>query len=136
MCDSSDHSLISPTLFRSSGLSLSTAALLVGLSNFVGVAGMASAGRLVERFGPLVLVPAFWIGAGTLAVMGYVASSAILSAFCMAILGLTVLLGGLLQLGWGVREILGALSLLPILAGVFVLMRTLHTRQMREPVVV
>ena len=168
--------LLSPTLFRSSGLSLSTAALLVGLSNFVGVAGMASAGRLVERFGPLVLVPAFWIGAGTLALMGYVSSSALLSAFCMAILGVTVLLGGsggialaaisyptsirstgvgwamgmarfgqvcspllagaMLQLGWGAREILGVLSLLPILAGVFVLVRTLGTRQTREAVVV
>ena len=85
--------LLSPTLFRSSGLSLSTAALLVGLNNFVGVAGMASAGRLVERFGAFVLVPAFGLGAVTLAIMGSVASSAVLSAICMAVLGLTVLLG-------------------------------------------
>ena len=72
---------------------LSTAALLVGLNNFVGVAGMASAGRLVERFGPLALVPAFGLGAAILAIMGLVASSASLSAICMALLGLTVLLG-------------------------------------------
>ena len=86
--------LLSPGLFVSSGLTLSTAALLVGLHNFVGVAGMASAGRLVERFGPLVLVPAFGLGALTLAAMGAVASSAALAAVCMALLGVTVLLGG------------------------------------------
>jgi len=161
--------LLSPTLFRSSGLSLSTAALLVGLNNFVGVAGMASAGRLVERFGALVLVPAFGLGAATLAIMGSVASSAALSAVCMALLGVTVLLGAsggialaatsyptairstgvgwamgmgrfgqvcspllvgsMLRQGWGAREILGVMSLLPVLAGAFVLLRTLQARR-------
>ena len=85
--------LLTPTLFKASGLSLSTAALMVGLNNFVGVAGMASAGRLVERFGPLILLPAFWTGAAILALLGSVAGSATLSAICMALLGLTVLLG-------------------------------------------
>lgn len=161
--------LLSPTLFRSSGLSLSTAALLVGLNNFVGVAGMASAGRLLERFGPLVLVPAFWLGAAILAAMGSVASSAVLSAVCMALLGVTVLLGAsggialaavsyptairstgvgwamgmgrfgqvcsplivgaMLKEGWAVPTILGAMALLPVLAGLFVFLRTLQLRR-------
>ncbi len=161
--------LLSPTLFRSSGLSLSTAALLVGLNNFVGVAGMASAGRLVERFGAFVLVPAFGLGAVTLAIMGSVASSATLSALCMALLGVTVLLGAsggialaaisyptairatgvgwamgmgrfgqvcspllvglMLRQGWGAREVLGAMALLPVLAAVFVCLRTLQLRR-------
>ena len=84
---------MTPTLFRASGLSLSTAALLVGLDNFVGVAGVASAGRQLARFGPFVLLPAFGFGAALLALLGLVASSAALSAICMALLGLTVLLG-------------------------------------------
>lgn len=161
--------LLSPTLFRSSGLPLSTAALLVGLNNFVGVAGMASAGRLVERFGPLALVPAFWLGAATLAAMGSVASSAVLSAVCMALLGVTVLLGAsggialaavsyptairstgvgwamgmgrfgqvcsplivgaMLKEGWAVPTILGAMALLPVLAGLFVFLRTMQLRR-------
>ncbi len=161
--------LLSPTLFRSSGLSLSTAALLVGLNNFVGVAGMASAGRLVERFGAFVLVPAFGLGAVILAIMGLVASSAALSAICMALLGMTVLLGAsggialaaisyptairstgvgwamgmgrfgqvcsplfvglMLRQGWATREILGVMALLPVLAGVFVFLRTLQSRR-------
>lgn len=161
--------LLSPTLFRSSGLDLSTAALLVGLNNFVGVAGMASAGRLVERFGPLVLVPAFLLGAATLSVMGMVASSPWLAALCMAVLGVTVLLGasggialaatsyptsmrstgvgwamGMARLGqvcsplivgvmlraeWATPAILGAMAALPVLAGTFVLVRTLVGRQ-------
>lgn len=168
--------LLSPTLFKSSGLSLSTAALLVGLNNFVGIAGMASAGRLVERFGALVLVPAFGLGAATLAVMGLVASSAALSAICMALLGVTVLLGAsggialaaisyptairstgvgwamgmgrfgqvcspllvgfMLRQGLGAQEILGVMSLLPVLAGVFVLVRTLQARRLGPTVAV
>ena len=166
--------LLSPTLFRASGLSLSTAALMVGLNNFVGVVGMASAGRLVERFGPLSLVPAFGLGAATLVVLGFVASSAILSAICMALLGMTVLLGAsggvalaatsyptairstgvgwgmgmarfgqvcsplivglMLHADWNVPHILGAMALLPLLAGALCVARTLHQR--RHPQVV
>jgi AAHS family 4-hydroxybenzoate transporter-like MFS transporter len=160
--------LLSPTLFRASGLSLSTAALLVGLNNFVGVAGMASAGRLVERFGPLALLPAFLFGGALLAILGFVASSFVLSAICMALLGLTALLGAsggvalaatsyptairstgvgwgmgmarfgqvcsplivglMLRLDWGVPRILGVMALLPVLAGVLCVIRTLHQR--------
>ncbi len=161
--------LLTPTLFRSSGISLSAAALMVGLHNFVGVAGMASAGRLVERFGPLVLVPAFVLGAAILAALGSVAASVTLSAICMALLGMTVLLGAsggialaatsyptairstgvgwamgmgrlgqvcspllvgaMLRGGWGAPRILGVMALLPFLAGLFVLLRTLHLRR-------
>ena len=85
--------LLTPALFKSAGLSLSTAALLVSLHNFVGVAGMASAGRLVEKFGPFCLLPAFGCGAVILAVLGSVADSAGLAALCMALLSLTVLVG-------------------------------------------
>ena len=164
--------LLTPTLFKASGLSLSTAALMVGLNNFVGVAGMASAGRLVERFGPLILLPAFWIGAVILALLGSVAGSATLSAICMALLGLTVLLGAsggialaatsyptairstgvgwamgtgrfgqvcspllvglMLRSDWGPARILAVMSLLPVMAGVFCLVRTLHERRTTE----
>jgi len=161
--------LLTPTLFRGSGLPLSAAALMVGLNNFVGVAGMASAGRLVERFGPLVLVPAFVLGAAILAILGSVATSVALSAVCMALLGVTVLLGAsggialaatsyptairstgvgwamgmgrlgqvcspllvgaMLKGGWGAPRILGVMALLPVLAGLFVLLRTLQSRR-------
>ena len=127
---------------------------------------MASAGRLVERFGPLALVPAFGFGAVILAVLGSVADSAILSAICMALLGLTVLLGAsggialaatsyptairstgvgwamamarfgqvcsplivgiMLHLGWRPARILAVMALLPVLAGVFCVLRTLR----------
>lgn len=161
--------LLTPTLFRGSGVSLSNAALMVGLNNFVGVAGMASAGRLVERFGPLVLVPAFGLGAAILAILGSVATSVTLSAICMALLGITVLLGasggialaatsyptairstgvgwamGMGRLGqvcspllvgamlsgsWGAARILAVMALLPILAGLFVFLRTVQSRR-------
>ena len=85
--------LLTPALFKSAGMSLSTAALLVSLHNFVGVAGMASAGRLVEKFGPLCLLPAFGFGAVILATLGSVADTAGLAALCMAALSLTVLVG-------------------------------------------
>jgi AAHS family 4-hydroxybenzoate transporter-like MFS transporter len=48
---------------------------------------------LIERFGRLSLVPAFGFGAVILAVLGAVASSATLSAICMTLLALTVLVG-------------------------------------------
>lgn len=161
--------LLTPTLFRANGIPLSTAALMVGLNNFVGVAGMASAGRLVERFGPLILLPAFWFGAAILALLGSVATSVTLSSICMALLGVTVLLGAsggialaatsyptairstgvgwamgmgrlgqvcspllvgfMLHLEWGAARILGVMSLLPVLAGLFCLLRTLHGRR-------
>jgi MFS transporter, AAHS family, 4-hydroxybenzoate transporter len=164
--------LMSPGLLRSNGIALSAIAMMVGLHNLIGVGGMAVAGRLVERFGPLVLLPAFGLGAALLALLGSVASSVLLAAACMAGLGVTVLLGAsggialaatsyptairstgvgwamgmgrlgqvcsplfvgaMLGLGWGAPRILGIMSLLPCLAGLFCLARTLQAGQQRR----
>ncbi len=168
--------LLTPTLFKASGIPLSASAMMIGVHNLVGVAGMASAGRLVERFGPLILVPALWIGAALLALLGSVASSVPLAAICMALLGLTVLLGAsggialaatsyptairstgvgwamglgrlgqvcsplivgaMLSLGWQAPRILPVMALLPFLAGLFCLVRTLQARRTGVVVVV
>ncbi len=82
--------LLMPTLFRVSGISLSMAALLVGLFNFVSVASMASAGKLVTKLGAALLVAAFVCGAGALTLLGQVGASLPLATAGMVLLGLTV----------------------------------------------
>lgn len=157
--------LLMPTLFRVSGIPLGTAALLVGLFNFVSIASMASAGQIVTRVGAGALAFAFVCGAGVLTMLGHVASSLPLAILGMALLGLTVplaasggiaiaaaayptavrstgmgwamgmgrlgqvvsplLVGAMLGMGWGVSTILTAISLVPLLGGVFCVVRVL-----------
>jgi AAHS family 4-hydroxybenzoate transporter-like MFS transporter len=75
-------------------MALSTTGILVGVYSMFAVCGMAIAGKLVEKFGPAVaLAPAFAFGAVLLAGLGYFASSPLVAALIMALLGFTVPLG-------------------------------------------
>lgn len=86
--------LQTPTLLHASGIALGTTGFFVGIEGLTAAMGMAIAGRLVERFGPIAaLVPAFVSGAVLLAGLGYVASSPILAGIVMTLLGFTVPLG-------------------------------------------
>jgi MFS transporter, AAHS family, 4-hydroxybenzoate transporter len=87
-------SLQTPTLLHASGIPLSTAASFVGIEGLSAAIGMAIAGRLVEKFGPVVaLVPAFVMGGALLVGLGYFSSSVVLAGLVMTLLGLTVPLG-------------------------------------------
>lgn len=80
-----------PTLFREAGIPLSTSAFLVAVYSLVATCGMAIAGWLVKRVGPvLALVPTFIGGAVILAALGFAASSPIAASGLMMGLGLTV----------------------------------------------
>jgi AAHS family 4-hydroxybenzoate transporter-like MFS transporter len=80
-----------PTLFREAGIPLSTSAFLVAVYSLVATCGMAIAGWLVKRVGPvLALVPTFIGGGVILAALGFAASSPIAASGLMMGLGLTV----------------------------------------------
>jgi AAHS family 4-hydroxybenzoate transporter-like MFS transporter len=86
--------LQTPTILREAGIALGTSALLVALYSAVATVGMAIAGKLVERFGPVrALAIPFVGGALALAGLGVVASSPIAAGFVMLLLGLTVSVG-------------------------------------------
>lgn len=86
--------LWTPTLLRTAGIPLATAASLVGVFSIAAVIGMAVAGKLVQRFGAAAgLVPAFLLGAVLLVGLGWDASSVTLAAVFLVLLGLTVPLG-------------------------------------------
>ena len=83
-----------PTLFREAGIPLGTSALLVATYSLVATFGMAIAGRLVERFGPVAaLVPPFVAGAILLTALGFVTTSSLAAGAVMLFLGLTVSVG-------------------------------------------
>jgi AAHS family 4-hydroxybenzoate transporter-like MFS transporter len=87
-------SLQTPTLLHASGIPLSTAAWFIGIEGLTAAIGMAVAGRLVEKFGPIVaLVPAFVAGGALLVGLGYFSSSVVLAGIVMTLLGFTVPLG-------------------------------------------
>ncbi len=86
--------LQTPTLFRESGISLGTSALLVAIYSLVATFGMAIAGRLLERFGAVAALAPPFIGGGILlAGLGLVASSPIAAGIIMLLLGLTASVG-------------------------------------------
>ncbi|HXI99851.1 MAG TPA: MFS transporter [Micropepsaceae bacterium] len=83
--------LQTPTLFREAGVPLSTSAFLVAVYSLVATIGMAIAGWLLNRLGPVraVALP-FAGGAVVLAALGLVAGTPIAAGFIMMMLGLTV----------------------------------------------
>ena len=86
--------LQTPTLLHAAGIPLGTTAFFVGIEGLTAALGMAVAGRLVEKFGPvLALVPAFVLGTVLLIGLGYFSSSVVLAGILMTLLGLTVPLG-------------------------------------------
>ncbi len=65
-----------PTLLREHGIGAAQAAIVISAHGVGALIGMASAGRLMERFGSLpVLLPALLFGAVATAALGYAASS-------------------------------------------------------------
>ena len=86
--------LQTPTLLHASGIALGTTGLFVGIEGLTAAIGMAVAGRLVEKFGPIAaLVPAFTGGWLLLMGLGYVASSPVWAGIVMTLLGFTAPLG-------------------------------------------
>ena len=86
--------LQTPTLLHAAGIPLGTTGLFVGIEGLTAAIGMAIAGRLVEKFGPiLALVPAFTCGAVLLVGLGYVAASPVFAGIVMTLLGFTAPLG-------------------------------------------
>jgi AAHS family 4-hydroxybenzoate transporter-like MFS transporter len=86
--------LQTPTLLHASGIALGTTGLFVGIEGLTAALGMAIAGRLVEKFGPIAaLVPAFTGGWLLLMGLGYVASSPLWAGVVMTLLGFTAPLG-------------------------------------------
>jgi AAHS family 4-hydroxybenzoate transporter-like MFS transporter len=85
--------LWTPALLRQAGMSAPNAALVVACHGLGGFIGMAMAGRLLERWGPFVLVPAFISGAVFTLLLGMVGTSVPLAAGCDALIGVFVGIG-------------------------------------------
>jgi AAHS family 4-hydroxybenzoate transporter-like MFS transporter len=83
-----------PTLLRQAGVPLATSAFLVAMYSIVATFGMAIAGKLVERLGPVkALAIPFAGGAVLIASLGAVAANPVAAGVVMAFLGLTVSIG-------------------------------------------
>lgn len=83
-----------PTLLRDNGISPAVASVAVGINGIGALIGMASAGRLMERFGTVpVLFPALLVGALATASLGYAASSLATMSVALIIAGLGVGMG-------------------------------------------
>lgn len=83
-----------PVLLRENGVAPGEAGIALGIHGIGALIGMASAGRLMERFGvATVLVPALVIGAAATASLGYASSSVSQMSAAMALVGLSVGMG-------------------------------------------
>jgi AAHS family 4-hydroxybenzoate transporter-like MFS transporter len=86
--------LWAPTLMRDNGIPLSQTALVLGFSGIGVLMGAASAGRLMERFGPTaVLAPALVLGALATAAMGYAAASVMWMSVVLVLVGAFIGMG-------------------------------------------
>ncbi len=83
-----------PILLRDHGIAPAAAGFVLGIHGLGALVGMASAGRLLERFGAApVLVPAFLLGGALTAVLGYAAADTATMAVVLALIGLFVGMG-------------------------------------------
>ncbi len=83
-----------PTLLRANGIAPSQAAVALGFHGIGALIGMASAGRLMERFGTLaVLVPAFVLGTVATGALGFAATSVISTSVILGLIGVFVGMG-------------------------------------------
>ena len=86
--------LQTPTILREAGIPLDVSAQLVATYSIVATIGMAVAGKLVERLGPVrALAIPFAGGAVLLATLGHVTSSPVATTAVMMLLGVTVSVG-------------------------------------------
>ena len=83
-----------PTLLREHGIGPAQAAVVISTHGMGALIGMASAGRLIERFGSVpVLLPALLLGAVATAALGYAASSLTAITVTLVFAGLFVGVG-------------------------------------------
>jgi AAHS family 4-hydroxybenzoate transporter-like MFS transporter len=83
-----------PLLLRDNGIAPAQASIVLGVHGIGALIGMASAGRLMERFGlGAVLVPALVLGAAATATLGYAASTVTAMSAALFLIGLLVGLG-------------------------------------------
>jgi MFS transporter, AAHS family, 4-hydroxybenzoate transporter len=83
-----------PTLLRANGIAPSQAAVALGFHGIGALIGMASAGRLMERFGTLaVLVPAFVLGTVATGALGFAATSVVSTSVILGLIGVFVGMG-------------------------------------------
>ena len=74
-------------------MSAPNAAFVVAVHGAGGFLGMASAGRLFDRFGMAALVPAFLLGSVFTFLLGHVGDSVALAAACDGLIGVCVGVG-------------------------------------------
>jgi AAHS family 4-hydroxybenzoate transporter-like MFS transporter len=80
--------LWTPALLRGEGIDEHAAALIVGLINLGSVVGTGLGGRLVDRFGAFLILPALFIcGALTVSPLGFVTGSMTLLSLCATLSG-------------------------------------------------
>jgi AAHS family 4-hydroxybenzoate transporter-like MFS transporter len=83
-----------PTLLHRNGIAHADTAIVLAFFNLGAFVGMASVGRLVDRFGaPRILLPAFLGAAGSIALLGGASTVTSASTFATS-LGLAIGLGG------------------------------------------
>lgn len=83
--------LWTPSLLRDRGLAPSDTAIVIGFHGLGALIGMASAGRLIERFGAArILIPAMLLGAGCTALIGASATSLVPASALLALAGVFV----------------------------------------------
>lgn len=83
-----------PALLRINGIAPSQGAVVLGFHGLGALIGMASAGRLMERFGTVAtLVPAFILGTLATGALGYAATSVTSMSVVIALVGVFVGMG-------------------------------------------
>jgi MFS transporter, AAHS family, 4-hydroxybenzoate transporter len=86
--------LWTPALLRLNGIAPAATAFVIAFNGLGGFLGQSTAGRLMERFGVLiVLFPAFVLGTAATVGLGYGASSVMLAATFIGLIGLFLGLG-------------------------------------------
>lgn len=83
-----------PLLLRDNGISPAEASIVLGVHGIGALIGMGSAGRLMERFGiVLVLFPSLVLGAAATGLVGYAATSVSTMSVALFLVGLFVGMG-------------------------------------------
>ncbi len=85
--------LWSPALLRLEGMTGPNAALVVAFHGMGGFVGMGLSGKLLERFGALVLIPALLLGALCTLLFGMVGTSVFLAALFDGLIGVFIGIG-------------------------------------------
>ena len=83
-----------PLLLRDNGIAPAQASIVIGVHFLGALIGMASAGRLMERFGAApILAPALFLGALVTATLGHAATSMTSMSIALFLIGLFVGMG-------------------------------------------